>query len=122
MTLNELIAQHRVEWHGVALNEPDWSDVSHSLAATFRFDADRVALHLMINSYWEALAFAIPPLDEKYQPWRRCLDTFRPSPEDICGWSDAEQFRGRTLVVEPRSIVVLVTKCSEPESPTEPGI
>jgi isoamylase len=113
MTLNELIAQHRVEWHGVALNAPDWSDASHSLAATFRFDGDRVALHLMINSYWEALAFAIPPLDEKYQPWRRCLDTFRPSPDDICGWSDAEEFRGETFVVEPRSIVVLVTKFSE---------
>jgi isoamylase len=110
MTLNELIAQHRVEWHGVALGEPDWSDASHSLAATFHFDSDRLALHLMINAYWEALTFAIPPLDEMYLPWRRCVDTFRPAPGDISGWLDSETVGGGTLVIQPRSIVVLVTK------------
>jgi glycogen operon protein len=110
MTLNELIAQHRVEWHGVALGEPDWSDASHSLAATFHFDSDRLALHLMINAYWQALTFAIPLLDEKYGPWRLCVDTFRPAPQDIRAWSDSESVRGATLVVQPRSIVVLVTK------------
>lgn len=26
LTLNELLAQHRVEWHGVELGAPDWSD------------------------------------------------------------------------------------------------
>jgi isoamylase len=110
MTLNELIAQHRVEWHGVALGEPDWSDASHSLAATFHFDSDRLALHLMINAYWQALTFAIPLLDEKYEPWRLCVDTFRPAPQDIRGWSDSESVRGATLAVQPRSIVMLVTK------------
>jgi glycogen operon protein len=110
MTLNELIARHRVEWHGVVLGEPDWSDASHSLAATFHFDSDRLALHLMINAYWEALTFAIPPLDEKYLPWRRCVDTFRLAPEDIRGWLDAETVRSGMFVVQPRSIVVLVTK------------
>jgi isoamylase len=113
VTLNELIAQHRVEWHGINLGEPDWSDASHSLAATFHFDADRVALHLMINAYWEALTFAIPPLDELHSPWRRCLDTFRSAPDDICAWSDAEAVRGGTFVVHPRSIVGLVTKFNE---------
>ena len=110
VTLNELIAQHRVEWHGVALGEPDWSNASHSLAATFHFDGDGLALHWMINAYWEPLTFAIPPLDEKYVPWRRCVDTFRPAPGDIRGWPDAEAVRGGTFVVHPRSIVVLVTK------------
>ena len=114
MTLNELIAQHRVEWHGVALGKPDWSDHSHSLAATFRFDADAVVLHLMINAYWEPLAFAIPPPDENYLPWRRCVDTFRAAPEDIRGWSDAQTVRDGTFVVQPRSIVVLVTKANDP--------
>ena len=103
-------AARAVEWHGVVLGAPDWSNASHSLAATFHFDSDRLALHLMINAYWETLAFAIPPLDEVYLPWRRCVDTFRPAPEDICGWLDAEVVSGETLVVQPRSIVVLVTK------------
>jgi glycogen operon protein len=113
MTLNELIAQHRIEWHGVALGEPDWSDASHSLAATFRFDDDGLALHLMINAYWEPLAFAIPPLDEKYLPWRRCMDTYRTAPEDIRGWLDAEAVHEATFIVQPRSIVVLVSKSTD---------
>ena len=113
MTLNELITQHRVEWHGVRLGEPDWSDASHSLAATMHFDADRVALHFMMNAYWEALTFAIPLLDESYIPWRCCVDTFRPSPADICVWSEAQAVVGETVIVQPRTIVVLVTKFHE---------
>ena len=113
LTLNESIARHRIEWHGVALGEPDWSDTSHSLAATFHFDAGRVAVHLMINAYWEALAFAVPPQDERFFPWRRCVDTFRPSPDDVRVWGEAETVRGGALVVQPRSIVVLVTYCTD---------
>jgi isoamylase len=110
MTLNELIAQHPVEWHGVTLGEPDWGDASHSLAATVHFKTDRIVLHLMINAYWEALAFAIPPLDENHGSWRCCVDTFRASPRDICAWAEAESVHGETFIVQARSIAVLVTK------------
>jgi isoamylase len=110
MTLNELIALHPVEWHGVTLGEPDWSDTSHSLAVTVHINADRVALHLMINSYWEALAFALPRLDENYGSWRCCVDTFRDAPRDICAWAEAEAVQGETFLVQPRSIAVLVTR------------
>jgi glycogen operon protein len=112
-TLNELIAQHRVEWHGIALGAPDWSDDSHSLAATFRFDADAMALHVMINAWWEPLRFAIPPLDEKSLPWRRCIDTFRAAPDDICDWNEAPAVGDATFVVQPRSIVLLVSKSTD---------
>src|SRR5262249_3216645 len=97
-------------WHGIALREPDWSDSSHSLAATFHFDADRLVLHLMINAYWEALTFEIPPLEDNYLPWRRCVDTFRQPPEDVLVWGDAEAVRDGAFVVQPRSLAVLVTK------------
>jgi pullulanase/glycogen debranching enzyme len=72
MTLNELIARCRIEWHGVVLGEPDWGDASHTLAATLHFDADRVALHFIFNAYQEGLEFAIPPLDANHVPWRSC--------------------------------------------------
>ena len=118
VTLNELIAGYRIEWHGVALGEADWGDDSHSLAATFRFEADAVAVHLMINAYWKALAFAVPELEENYLPWRRCLDTFRGTPEDVCRWTDAPAMSDATFVVQPRSIVMLVTRSGtqEPKS------
>jgi glycogen operon protein len=113
MTLNELITQHRIEWHGVTLGEPDWGDASHSLAATMHFDADRVALHFMMNAYWEALTFGIPLLDESHLPWRCCVDTFRLPPADISVWSEAETVLGETVIVQPRSIVMLVTKFND---------
>jgi isoamylase len=110
-TLNELIALHPVEWHGVTLGEPDWRDTSHSLAATIHLETDGVVLHLMINAFWEALAFAIPPLKQSHISWRCCVNTFRDSPYDNCAWEEAVAVQAETFTVGPRSIVVLVTKC-----------
>ena len=117
VTLNELIAQHRIEWHGIDLGEPDWSDASHSLAATFHLDGDGVALHWMANAYWEPLTFAIPLLDPAYEPWRCVVDTFRPAPGDISKWSTAETVHGTTCVVQPRSLVALLTKSNDADIP-----
>ena len=64
----------------------------------------------MINAYWEALEFAIPVLDEKHLAWRCCVNTFAMSPADICVWSEAQAVQGSSCIVQPRSIVVLVTK------------
>jgi glycogen operon protein len=102
------------------LGEPDWSDTSHSLAVTVHINADRVALHLMINSYWEALAFALPRLDENYGSWRCCVDTFRPAPRDICAWAESEAVQGETFLVQPRSIAVLVTRFHDVGDETMP--
>lgn len=113
MTLNELIARHRIEWHGVTLGAPDWSHASHSLAATFHFDTARTAVHLMINAYWEALTFAVPPRDDGLLPWRCCVDTFRPGADCIRAWHEAATVRGESFVVQPRSIAVLVTGLSD---------
>ena len=110
MTLNELIALQPVEWHGVTLGEPDWRDTSHSLAATIHLKTGGVVLHLMLNAFWDALAFAIPPLKQNHTSWRCCVDTFRDSPHDICAWAEAEAVQAETFMVRPRSIVVLVAK------------
>jgi glycogen operon protein len=67
----------------------------------------------MINAFWKTLAFAIPPLDENHVSWRCCVDTFRDSPRDICAWTEAEAVQGDAFVVQPRSIVVLITKVNE---------
>ncbi len=55
----------------------------------------------------------IPLLDESHQPWRRRVDTFRTPPADISVWSEAETVQGETAIVQPRSIVVLVTKFND---------
>ena len=62
LSLNELLRRARIEWHGVALNHPDWSDHSHSLAFTLRSLRARFLLHGMFNAYWEPLTFELPPV------------------------------------------------------------
>jgi isoamylase len=107
MTLQQLLNKQPVEWHGVKLNKPDWGEGSHSIAATSRQLGDGLALHMIINAYWEALEFELPALTDTHQPWRRCIDTFLASPDDICCLSDAPIVQTSTYPVQPRSLVIL---------------
>ena len=91
----------------MALNRPDWSDHSHSLAFTLRSLRGRFLLHGMLNAYWEPLTFELPPVPAEPQGWRRCIDTALASPDDICPWESAPVVRQATYEVQPRSVVVL---------------
>jgi isoamylase len=108
LSLNQLLRRARIEWHGVALKCPDWSDHSHSLAFTLRSLHGRFLLHGMLNAYWEPLTFELPPLpSEGQQGWRRCIDTALNSPDDIYPWEDAPVLTQATYVAQPRSVVLL---------------
>ncbi len=114
LTLNKLLELARLEWHGVDLNRPDWSEDSHSLALTISSLRGRFTLHAMLNAYWESLAFELPSTREQgSRGWRRWIDTSLPSPEDICDWKDAPIVSLSKYVVEPRSLVLLVEKTSD---------
>ncbi len=109
LTLNEFLEQARLEWHGIKLNSPDWSEDSHSIAFTVSSLRGRFTIHAMLNAYWERLTFALPTVSEQgVRRWRRWIDTFIPSPDDICAWENAPGVPGPTYIVEPRSIVILV--------------
>jgi isoamylase len=110
MTLNELLRRQPVQWHGVKLNAPDWDDESHTLAASARLLGDGLLLHIMNNAYWEALDFEIPALGDRHKSWRRMVDTFLDSPDDISSWSEARTVRDSTYSVQPRSVVILMSR------------
>ena len=114
LSLNQLLRRARIEWHGVALKRPDWSDHSHSLAFTLRSLRGRFLLHGMLNAYWESLTFELPLVAERQQTWRRCIDTALKSPDDICPWEDAPVVRQATYVVQPRSVVLLALALEGP--------
>jgi glycogen operon protein len=108
LSLNELLRRSNIEWHGVALGRPDWSDCSHALAVTVRSLGARILLHTMLNAYWEPLMFEIPPVPAGHQrPWRRCIDTALASPDDICLWGAAPAIEQSTYLVQPRSVALL---------------
>jgi glycogen operon protein len=115
LSLNQLLRQARIEWHGVALNRPDWSEHSHSLAFTLRSLRERFLLHGMLNAYWEPLNFEIPPVPvESRKHWCRCVDTALASPDDFRPWEDAPSVQQNTYFVQPRSVVMLVLPLESP--------
>ena len=109
LTLSALLRQARIEWHGVVLNRPDWSEDSHSIALTVSSLNGRFTLHVMLNAYWETLSFELFPIETRDgRRWRRWIDTARLSPDDICAWEDAEVVPQSKYAVAPRSIVILL--------------
>jgi glycogen operon protein len=108
-SLNELLRNQPVQWHGVKLNAPDWGHESHVLSATASLLENRFLLHVIANAYWEALHLEIPQNRDAYEPWRRCIDTFLDSPNDISTFPEAPTVDDSTYLVRPRSVVLLVT-------------
>ena len=102
MTLTELLAKADIEWHGTSLHQPDWRDISHSLAFTAKMPGDRKVLHGMLNSFWEPLQFEVPG-----GHWKRWVDTSLPAPDDICVQGQGPLVQGSYKVAE-RSVVLLI--------------
>jgi glycogen operon protein len=110
-SLNEVLERARIQWHGVKLRCPDWSDDSHSLAGTATTLDGRFLVHFMMNGYWEPLTFELPPAPMSHQGWRRAFDTFLEPPHDILDIFDAAEaappFTDMTYQVQPRSLALL---------------
>ena len=103
-----MLRHQPVTWHGVRLNAPDWGHESHTLAATTRLLGGQAQLHVIVNAYWEALEFEIPPFGDAHEAWRRIIDTSLDSPDDVRAWADAPTMRAPTYIVQPRSVVLLI--------------
>jgi glycogen operon protein len=106
-TLNESLRQARIEWHGVNLDRPDWSEASHSLALTATTPNGRFLVYIIANAYWESLQFALPPATGVHRGWRRLIDTALDSPHDICAGEDSPPVADASYRAQPRSVVVL---------------
>lgn len=110
LTLNQLLGQARLEWHGVRLHKPDLSHVSHSIALTV-WSARRVVFHYMINAYWKPLSFRLPPPNKlPGGAWHRWIDTSRTSPEDIVPWEEMQTITTGKYRLPGRSIAVLIAR------------
>ena len=106
VSLNQLLRGVNLAWHGVKLNQPDWSESSHSIA--FTVEVGELLFHVILNAYWEPLDFELPRLDRAGEnPWRRWIDTALDSPDDILEWAKAKPLHGYNYRAESRSVVML---------------
>jgi glycogen operon protein len=109
LTLNQLLRGAHKAWHGTKLNQPDWSQQSHSLALSAAVRKENLFFHLILNAYWEPLEFELPAEAEAgSNPWRRWIDTSLESPQDIIDWPAAPAVPGPIYRAGPRSLVVLL--------------
>jgi isoamylase len=109
--LNQIFARLDIKFHGVRLNELNWSDDDHSLAVTVRDPEGGLFCHLIFNAYGESLEFELPPPKAgEQQGWYRWLDTNLGAPYDICPWSEALKVVGPTYLVTPHSVVGLIAR------------
>ncbi len=108
VSLNQLIRDARHAWHGIRLNQPDWSGESRCLALTAEVQEQGLEFHLILNAGWESQDFELPPLAEDGLEWRRWIDTALPSPEDIVPWEEAIAVPAHRYPAQSRSVVMLI--------------
>jgi len=103
-SLIHFLRESNKSWHGVKLNQPDWSHSSHSIALTAEILKNRVFIHWILNAWREPLDFELPG---KCGQWNRCIDTSLEPPEDIVTWEEARPVLDRSYRAAPHSVVVL---------------
>jgi isoamylase len=106
VTLSQALREARYAWHGVKINQPDWSTTSHSLAMSAEPKNEGRALYIILNAYWEGLEFELPML--RNSEWRRWIDTALETPHDICEWNTTVPVGGGAYRAGARSVVVLI--------------
>ena len=102
----------RIVWHGVNLNQPDWSWQSHSLAVELQFNGQGPDLYFVFNAFSDELSFELP----KALPgkrWCRLLDTSLASPHDMAARGEEEALdQEEAYQVAPHSFIGLIQKYS----------
>ena len=110
LSLNQLLREAHRAWHGVKLGKPDWSPDSHSLAYSAAHRDGKLLLYVILNAYWEALEFELPPTKKAGAHWRRWIDTNLDSPDDIAEWRSAQEVTTPTYRAERHSVVALFAR------------
>ncbi len=107
ITEERQLSKARIEWHGVRLGKPDWSEDSHTLACTV-YSASGWVRHALLNAYWQPLDFELPPISGSAAThWLRLIDTSLDSPDDIVEAKTGVVVQNFQYRVNPRSCVLL---------------
>jgi glycogen operon protein len=100
----------KIIWHGVQLQQPDWSWHSKSIAVELQFDGQDADLFFMFNAYSDQLTFRLPA-PAKGKRWYRLLDTSLESPYDIADSDEEKGFAVQdSYAVVARSLVGLIQR------------
>ncbi len=99
-----------ISWHGVRLNQPDWSESSRMLGMHLHSNPVDNDIYIIANAFWEALTFELPATLPQRR-WCRVMDTLLEAPREILPegeevlLEDQKRYRAG-----PRSVVLLIAK------------
>ncbi len=68
-----------VQWHGVKLKKPDWSNWSHTISYSINQGSKGSVMWMGLNAYSKAMLFELPT---PISTWTLILDTFKSSPDN----------------------------------------
>jgi glycogen operon protein len=108
VSLVDVIRESRHAWHGVKLDQPDWSTTSRVVAFGAELPNQRLRLHMILNAYWERLPFELPHPGPG-TVWRRWIDTALDPPNDIVDWQSSPPISDPPYNAGPWSVAVLFT-------------
>jgi glycogen operon protein len=113
-------ANAHIIWHGVKLDQPDWSDDSRSLAFTLVEPPTGECLHVILNAFWQQLDYELPLL-AKGSKWHRIVDTSDEQSSFIAP-AKSKEHQPSSYTAAPRSSVVLMALPTVPNGvPLSPG-
>jgi glycogen operon protein len=108
LSLSQVLREQQHAWHGVKLEQPDWSPFSHAVAISGELKSEGISVHIIFNTYWEPLEFELPLLKNGTKNWRRWIDTALNPPHEICEWNAEQPVLGTAYRAGARSVVVLI--------------
>ncbi len=107
LTLTDLMERAKIRFHGVRVDEPDFSHHSRSIALSAQSLSGELLMHFALNGYWAPLDFELPPLpDWATSGWRRVVDTALAAPDDISTPQRAQVIATPTYRVGGRAVAV----------------
>jgi len=105
-SLHDIIAQSGIRWHGIKVNQPDWSDHSHAIAMESKQPSSEHVTYVAFNAYWNDLTFELPAAPSG--KWQRIVDTSLKGGQDIHVKGDKQHFVCKEYLVAARSLVILI--------------
>ena len=92
-----------IQWHGIKVNKPDWSDWSHTLGFSINKKDEGSAMWLGLNAYKETMLFELPT---PISPWKKYIDTSLLKNKNVSRKPLANQ---SNVLIESNSLVLMVS-------------
>jgi len=101
-----------MSWHGFEIDQPDWTENSHSLAIRYVSNPEYgdCDMYIMFNSDKNNHSFKLPKLKNN-KKWFRVLDTYCEPPEDIFEFGKEKNIEDQTKYnLQSFSVALLISK------------